>query len=364
MMSNTINHHDNGSNSMKRSKKPKPLFGIFRKNRPDPVVVVPSTSSPISLGSGVSSVPLGSILTTSNYKQDPYAPPRLPKTVISDPRNPLLSPQFTTTTTTNRQQQYQRRPRSKSVGRDPSSSHIRLMEERESALNKLCQREMNSPTSSLVDSLPLLSPTYSPPPVPPIPLRHQQQQQQPQQQPQSPRSPQKPTMRKFSSAHDLRKAGKLQQESIQQATIKPLPSPITTKKKDLSRSKSLNNGQQSPRKLHASKSQQHLLMPTTPNVMALSRPRWPPIMNRDDDDDDDIPLGYLQSPVSRPSSLLSDEEEEDDKDLVPIAALESIDSPVDYQTAADKYKEKVKERLQLDDDDDDIPISLLSCVKK
>lgn len=381
MMSNTINHYDNNNNnSMKRSKKPKPLFGIFRKNRPDPVVVVPSTSSPISLGSGVSSVPLGSILTTTNttshnnYKQDPYAPPRLPKTVISDPRNPLLSPQFTSSTTNRQpqpQQQYQRRPRSKSVGRDPSSnSHARLMEERESALNKLCQKEINSPTSSLVDSLPLLSPTYSPPPVPPIPLRHQQQQQV---LPQSPRSPQKPSMRKFSSAHDLRKAAKLQQESIQQATIKPLPAPIsTTKKKDLSRSKSLNNGPQSPRKLHNSKSQQHLLMPTTPNVMALSRPRWPPIMNRDDsssdDDDDDIPLGYLQSPISRPSSLLSDKEIDDDKDLVPIAALESIDSPVDYQTAADKYKEKVKERLQLDDDDseddDDIPISLLSCVKK
>lgn len=363
-MSNTINHYDNNNNnSMKRSKKPKPLFGIFRKNRPDPVVVVPSTSSPISLGSGVSSVPLGSILTTTNttshnnYKQDPYAPPRLPKTVISDPRNPLLSPQFTSSTTNRQpqpQQQYQRRPRSKSVGRDPSSnSHARLMEERESALNKLCQKEINSPTSSLVDSLPLLSPTYSPPPVPPIPLRHQQQQQV---LPQSPRSPQKSSMRKFSSAHDLRKAAKLQQESIQQATIKPLPAPIsTTKKKDLSRSKSLNNGPQSPRKLHNSKSQQHLLMPTTPNVMALSRPRWPPIMNRDDsssdDDDDDIPLGYLQSPISRPSSLLSDKEIDDDKDLVPIAALESIDSPVDYQTAADKYKEKVKERLQLDDED-------------
>lgn len=361
---------NNNSNNIKRSKKPKPLFGIFRKNKPDPVIVIPSSST--------SAVPLGSVLNNYNSKNDPYSPPKLPKSVISDGRHQLLSPQFTSTTS--KQQHILRRPRSKSVGRDPSnynnnnSNHFRLMEERESALNKLCSREINSPSSSLSDSLPLLSPTYSPPPVPPIPLRHQQyttsprspqqqprsplQQSQPrsplqpqqQQMQRSPMSPQKPPMRKFSSAHDLRKAAKLQQDSIQQAQIKPLPI-----KKDLSRSRSLNNGQ------HYAKP------PTTPNVMALSRPRWPPIRSeRDDDDDDDIPLGYLQSPIS-PSSLLSDNEEEDDKDLVPIGILNHTEVlENDYQTAADKYKEKVKERLHIqdDDDDDNIPISLLSCNNK
>lgn len=290
---------------MNRPKKPKPLFGLFRKNKPEPVLV-PSSST---------SVPLQSILPSH------YIEPRLPK------GNPLLSPQF------NQQRQYQTRPRSKSVGRDPSA-HNKLMEERESALNKLCSREITSPTSSLADSLPLLSPTYTnAPPVPPIPLCHQQQ-----------------PMRKFSSAHDLRKAAKLQQDSLNQAQFQPLP----PKKKDLSRSRSLSNGQ----KLHSFKSQQQL-SPT------ISRPRWP----RHQQDDDDIPLGYLQSPISKPSSLLSDKEEEDDKDLVPIAILntDSLAIDVDYQTAADKYKEKVKQKLQFDDsdsdDDDDIPISLLSINK-
>ncbi|KAI9351717.1 hypothetical protein BD770DRAFT_393960 [Pilaira anomala] len=302
-----------------RPRKPKPLFGLFRKNKPGPVQVIVPTSPSYS-------VPLHSILSPHNNIE------RLPKTSMSDTRNPILSPQF------------QQRPRSKSVGRDPSA-HIRLMEERESALNKLCQREINSPTSSLVDSLPLLSPTYSsnnPPPVPPIPFQH------------------KPTMRKFSSAHDLQKVAKLQQDSINQAHTKPLP-----KRKDLSRSRSLNNTLPKVQ-------QQQLRSPLTPTVFSR-HPRWPPIRNDDNSssssssssDDDNIPLGYLQSPISKPSSLLSDNDDEDDEDLVPIAKLNTdYTSDMDYQTAADKYKEKVKERLQLDDDttddDDDIPISLLS----
>lgn len=300
-----------------RSRKPKPLFGLFRKNKPGPVQVIVPTSPSYP-------VPLHSILSPHSNIE------RLPKTSMSDTRNP----------------QFQQRPRSKSVGRDPSA-HIRLMEERESALNKLCQREINSPTSSLVDSLPLLSPTYSsnhpPPPVPPIPFQH------------------KPTMRKFSSAHDLQKVAKLQQDSINQAHTKPLP-----KRKDLSRSRSLNNTLPKVQQ----QQQQQLRSPVTPTVFSRY-PRWPPVRNEynsssSHSDDDNIPLGYLQSPISKPSSLLSDNEDEDDEDLVPIAKLNTdyTSDTMDYQTAADKYKEKVKERLQLDeddsDDDDDIPISLLS----
>ncbi|KAG2209542.1 hypothetical protein INT47_008386 [Mucor saturninus] len=313
-MSHNFDHH-----SMHRSRKPKPLFGLFRKNKPEPVLV-PSSSN---------SVPLQSIVND----------PRLPR------GNPLLSPQLPPPPT--QRHNIQTRPRSKSVGRDPSA-HSRLMEERESALNKLCSREMTSPTSSLAESLPLLSPSshhyYSPnalqpPPVPPIPQCHQ-----------SPTS----NMRKFSSAHDLRKAAKLQQECLIQAQTQPLPPP---QMRDLARSRSFNGGQRSQRQ------------PLSPVFM---RPRWP--RYQAEDDDDDVPLGYLQSPISRPSSLLSDAEEEDDQDLVPIAILntpamkaDTLAIESDYQTAADKYKEKVKQKLQFDEtdseDDDDIPISLLSIHK-
>ncbi|KAG1107005.1 hypothetical protein G6F42_016525 [Rhizopus arrhizus] len=162
-------------------------------------------------------------------------------------------------------------------------------------------------------------------------------------------------MRKFSSAHDLRKAAKLQQESMNQQV------PLPTKHEQLSRSRSLSA---SPRKLHTSKSHQNLVKsPTTPTYRSYKKP-FKSTFNSDDDDDDDVPLGYLQSPTSKPSSLLSDQEEDDDKDLVPIAVLD-IKPTEEFQTAADKYKSKVKERLQFDDqpkdeedDDDDIPISL------
>ncbi|KAI8890941.1 hypothetical protein K501DRAFT_235819 [Backusella circina FSU 941] len=310
--------------SDKRSqKKPKPLFGLFRKNKPEPVLV------PTPLGSGISSVPLHSILSP----QDPYAPPmvvRQPKPSVSDPRMPL-SPQFHQ----QRQQklQQQRRPRSKSTSaHQQRSAEARLLTERENALNKLCSNEITSPT--LKEALPLLSP----PPIPRMPAAHQQQ-------PMSPITPSSPVaIRKFSSAHDLRKAAKLQQESIVHATDRI---PIPKLNKDLSRSRSLN----SPR--HKQHQQQQ-------NKRLPRKCQLPD----DDDSDDDIPLGYLQSPVSKPSSLLSDQEEDDDKDLVPIAVFTQRKhaEEEEYQTAADKYKERVKERLQLEeeeeDDDDDIPISL------
>lgn len=280
------------NNNMKRPKKPKPLFGIFRSKS--------QKQDNISLGSGTGSVPLHSILSPT------------PKPTMSDTRPQLFSPQLPPKQT--------RRPRSKSVG--PSS---RLLNEREMALNKLCQND-NSP-QSLDDSLALLSP----PPVPPIPMKHQ--------------------VRKFSSAHDLRKAAK--------TTPPPLPPPppvpkISTSTQDISRSRSLNSY-----RLKSSKSHQQLKCPKTATAATFPR------RIHDDADDDDIPLGYLQSPISRPSSLLSDEEVDDDIDLIPIARLNRHEAKAaheEYMTAADKYKEKVKERLHLedddDDDDDDIPISL------
>lgn len=318
-----------------------PLFGLFRKNKPDPIVPHHHHQQQLSpLGSGISSVPFNSMLSPTFYHQqqqiDPYAPPRIPKPSVSDSRRPATRQQQPQPP--QQQQQRQRtRQRSKSVGRDPSTA---MLEERELALNKLCKRE---PPSSLADSLPLLSPTYktTAPPVPPIPLKHQPN-----------------SMRKFSSAHDLRKAAKLQQESMNQQV------PLPIQHEHLSRSRSLSA---SPRRLRSSKSHQNLVKsPTTPTyTKSYKKPYKPSPALDSDNDDDDVPLGYLQSPTSKPSSLLSDQEEDDDKDLVPIAVLD-IKPTEEFQTAADKYKLKVKERLQFDDhlsgeeqdDDDDIPISL------
>ncbi|KAK4513167.1 sterol carrier protein 2 [Mucor velutinosus] len=342
-----MNHNTTPPSNMKRSKKPMPLFGLFRKNKPDPIVPhQQQQQSP--LGSGISSVPFNSMLSPTYYHQqqaDPYSPPRIPKPSVSDSRKPTRQqpPQPPQQQPQQPQQQRQRtRQRSKSVGRDPSTM---VLEGRELALNKLCKRE---PSSSLADSLPLLSPTYktTAPPVPPIPLKHQ---------------PSSHSMRKFSSAHDLRKAAKLQQESMNQQV------PLPIKHEQLSRSRSLSA---SPRKLHTSKSHQNLVKsPTTPTWTRSYKKSFKPpaALDSGDDDDDNVPLGYLQSPTSKPSSLLSDQEEDDDKDLVPIAVLD-IKPTEEFQTAADKYKLKVKERLQFDDhssgqeeeedDDDDIPISL------
>ncbi|ORE02011.1 hypothetical protein BCV72DRAFT_339020 [Rhizopus microsporus var. microsporus] len=344
------------TSNLKRSKKPKPLFGIFRTKTNNKQS--PSSTSP--LGSGLSSAPIHSLLSPSlttdhSSSFDPYAPPPLrplPKPSMSDTRRPLFSPQFPPRQLQQQQQQQQqnhqqqRRPRSKSVGRDPSVT-TRLLNEREMALNKLCQKELNNP-QSLVDSLPLLSSTVSkPPPVPPIPVEHQSAH----------------TMRKFSSAHDLRKTARLQQEALDKLPPPPVPKTPTTPKIDLSRSKSLNSY-----KLHPSKSHQHLNSKYTkwPNTAtAATFPIQYHSNSNSDEDDDDIPLGFLQSPISRPSSLLNDEDEDDDIDLIPIAKLNqdvhnytNNTNNEEYLTAADKYKEKVKERLQLDDDNTPISLSL------
>lgn len=317
-------------NQLKRAKKPKPLFGLFRKTPAGTTITSPTT---INLGSGAAFLPLdSSILQSSNYTNlgDPYSPP-----LIQQPK-PYI--------------EQQRRQRSKSLGKDAYPS--KLLEERELALNKLCKNEI---TPSLADSLPLLSPnsyksnnSSSPPPMPKL-----------------------ANLKKSSSTHDLRKAAKLQQESINQLSEKA-PLPLKTKNESLSRSKSLNS---SPRRLKSSKSQQQLSSAfndsNSPPPLPLNAQNIIKYNNRAyNDSDDDIPLGYLRSPTefkNRPSSLLSDRDDDDDKDLIPIAIIKN--SNQDSQSAADKYKERVKERLKIntsndeDDDDDDIPISTLLSPK-
>ncbi|KAG0164106.1 hypothetical protein DFQ28_010827 [Apophysomyces sp. BC1034] len=83
---------------------------------------------------------------------------------------------------------------------------------------------------------------------------------------------------------------------------------------------------------------------------------YPGRFEDDDDDDDDVPLGVTGLVpfgattlaealiASKPCSLLSDHDEDDDEDLIPIALLHRSG---ELHSAAEKYKEKVMERLHM-----------------
>ncbi|KAI9010993.1 hypothetical protein CLU79DRAFT_709996, partial [Phycomyces nitens] len=310
------------------ARKPRPLFNIFRKNK---AIDVPPITT---LGSGTTAVLMASIVTS----EDPYAPhPSIRSPRSPDPRSryPAITNQPDLRQERSPNDKPSGRPRSKSVGREaqrapPRPCH-RSLTAREQTLNKLCQNEQPTPAS--LANIPLSpSPSPSPsrsakrPPVPPIPFQHQPQM------PISPLSPTQPihSIRKASSARDLRKITRHQQEAQQPAlhTMPALPPIINA---NINRSKSLNAPKKSSRR---------------PKV----------------DDDDDMPLASTllrQAKANR--SLLNDEEEEDDKDLVPIATLSDCSPhkspPVGLKSAAAKYKEKVQERLQLDDDDMPIQVA-------
>lgn len=74
------------------------------------------------------------------------------------------------------------------------------------------------------------------------------------------------------------------------------------------------------------------------------KPRYQPAYSISSSDDDDEPLSGLSAALKSEVSLLSDDEEEGDDELIPIACLNG--APV--LSAAEKYKAKVKARLQLD----------------
>lgn len=71
----------------------------------------------------------------------------------------------------------------------------------------------------------------------------------------------------------------------------------------------------------------------------------------DSDSDDNAPLGLMLSPrpveYGKPFSLLSDLEEDGDDDLVPIARLSISRESMHHMSAAEKYKQKVRARLQM-----------------
>ncbi|KAL0073036.1 hypothetical protein F4703DRAFT_1920948 [Phycomyces blakesleeanus] len=346
------------------ARKPRPLFNIFRKNKP--VDVPPPITT---LGSGTTAVLMSSIVTSD----DPYAPhPSIRSPRSPDPRNryhqtianiqPQPQPQKQSDIRQERSTPNDKpsgRPRSKSVGREAQRAPPRLchrsLTAREQTLYKLCQNEQPTPASLANTPLsPSPSPSPSPsrsakrlqtpaaPPVPPIPAHHQS----PLMTPMSPLSPNfavpispipMPSLRKASSARDLRKITRHQQEAQQPAlhTMPTLPPIINA---NMNRSKSLNAPKKTSRRPKASNN------------------------SNNGDDDDDMPLASTllrQAKANR--SLLNDEEEEDDKDLVPIATLSDCSPhrspPVGLKSAAAKYKEKVKERLQLDDDDMPIQIA-------
>lgn len=115
------------------------------------------------------------------------------------------------------------------------------------------------------------------------------------------------------------------------------------------------------------------LSPTNLSFATSSRPSWremtksptyqpaSSISSTDDDEDeqdqddsdvdDNAPLGLMLSPrpvgYGKPFSLLSDLEEDGDDDLVPIARLSISRESVHHMSAAEKYKQKVRARLQM-----------------
>ncbi|KAL0087934.1 hypothetical protein J3Q64DRAFT_1697716 [Phycomyces blakesleeanus] len=312
------------------ARKPRPLFNIFRKNKP--VDVPPPITT---LGSGTTAVLMSSIVTSD----DPYAPhPSIRSPRSPDPRNRYhqtianIQPQPQSQPQPQKQSDIRQerstpndkpsgRPRSKSVGREAQRAPPRLchrsLTAREQTLYKLCQNEQPTPASlANTPSRPLRLPLR-----PLLDLQKDYKRQQ---------------HRHIISPRSA-KDHSTQQEAQQPAlhTMPTLPPIINA---NMNRSKSLNAPKKTSRRPKASNN------------------------SNNGDDDDDMPLASTllrQAKANR--SLLNDEEEEDDKDLVPIATLSDCSPhrspPVGLKSAAAKYKEKVKERLQLDDDDMPIQIA-------
>ncbi|KAI8987920.1 hypothetical protein BDF20DRAFT_832804 [Mycotypha africana] len=348
------------------AKKPKPLLKLFRKNKPEPLI---HPQQYHQLGSGSSAViPANSMLNDTHF--NPYShsthasivPLPLNTTAPNNTHHILrkapLPPQHYYPSSNNEQPRLAKRQvnqhgksssrsanrgRSKSVNRDPNCSTTRLLEEREQALNKLCG---NSPLTSLTDSLPLLSPSYSSSssgsskskPFKPAFSASASTNQRNAQVPSVPRLGMSSNnnghsngIRKFASAHDLRKATRLQQDELRRrAQEEPLPS--------ISHKFNISSEKARLERTSAKKFKKN---------------------NGGTYNDDNIPIGFLKpssaSQESTPSSpfngILNKEKEVglDDRDF--------------HKAVADKYKEKVKEQLQtrhIENDDDDIPISFLT----
>jgi hypothetical protein len=153
-----------------------------------------------------------------------------------------------------------------------------------------------------------------PPPVPPMPTK----------------TTSTPTrrIRKYASAHDLQKAQQKEYQALQASRQVPLPRHPTRKNRiedddddDIPLADAMRRLPLSPRSPHHYQGFKSPMSPT--------RPKQP---------------YYHPNP-----SLLNDDQDDDDEDLVPIAHLKLTDDPSFLKSAADKYKQRVKERLWLDD---------------
>lgn len=96
-----------------------------------------------------------------------------------------------------------------------------------------------------------------------------------------------------------------------------------------------------------------LLPPLSPNTITKpswrsikKSPKWHPAssISSEEEDNDNEPLGFY---LSKPFSLLSNSSEDGDDDLIPIARLST--STIPHLSAAEKYKAKVKAKLQMED---------------
>ncbi|CAO3581983.1 unnamed protein product [Absidia cylindrospora] len=260
-----------------------------------------SPASSTSLGSG-SSVPLSSVITSPIKTRAPHMP----------------SPSRC-------------RQRSKSVGRPSDQRSLA----RQQTFNKLCGED-----------------TPPPPPIPPIPSMP------------VPPTPKKtistPTrrIRKYASAHDLEKTHQKEYQELHANRHIPLPnSPIHHSRKQAQFKN--NNHDDDDDDIPLADAMRRL--PPGPPSPAL--PQSPSHSRHHRHHRQNItsptrPLFHYQQqqPYYHPnSSLLNDDQEDDDEDLVPIARLKIADHHPQrdessfLKSAADKYKEKVKERLLMDD---------------
>ncbi|KAI9247484.1 hypothetical protein BDA99DRAFT_526012 [Phascolomyces articulosus] len=318
-----------------KKKKPKPLFGLFRTGGHNSTKSSTSTTTP---SSSISTPPptqqqhyqptnnATTTTATMNIGYDPYEPVHRSKPIEVQSKKQTSSSSGTLPT---------RRPRSKSTAATgqrvtmSAAQRAHSVKVREQALNKLCG---TSPTPSPSTSSPRSSPFIRPP----MPRQFT-----------PPSSPLPPRMKKHASANDLRQANRHQFDAIYNSNqhypvMMPVPSNSTSR-----------TG--SPQRMHS------------PRIMPSQHsPRMSPhriVPSDDSDSDDDLPLAVTMG-TTRNNLLLDHggEEDEDDKDLVPIATALSVKGTGTMLSAADKYKQKVKEQLDMSnhsEDDDDVPISTM-----
>ncbi|KAG2186083.1 hypothetical protein INT43_002521 [Umbelopsis isabellina] len=333
-----------------RKSKPLPLVDLFRKPKSDNVAHVPA------LGSGVHNLPPS--LHTAYEPYTPNTATLMDSLIRSKSRSrkddaqlasSLVKPDIDTDYTARSSS------RSRSLSRDTRTTNTART--RSSSRSRSYSVGEQSPISTYAAA----------PPVPSIPLEHQLLKAK-----SSPISPHSP------KNMDMRGRHRIYDEDLDDRPIgQLLDSNI--------RSRSLRvNRSSEPYKVSSPTSKSH---PTTP-IVATPSSREHYIRDRQhstsssSDEDDNIPLAAtnmvptwfhsspqaLQAKLAKinKQSLLDDEEEEDDEDHIPIAALGSPMSPIrgEFMTAADKYKEKVRERIfgdkpsssSSDEQDDNMPI--------